>query len=383
MKKTLLPFFLLIACILPYRLLHVSEPLNNVTQFRQAQTATITQNFYLHGIDMFQTELDIFGMGKERYLTLEFPLYEAMVALLYRVFSPDDLWGRVVSISASVIGGWYFYRLVYVLTQRIALSWLSTFFFFAAPINMYYQQDILIEPTIIATLLVGMYYALRWIQKPSILALVLASFFLSLGFVQKGMYGPFWLLPLCWYYWKSRRTNKKKHIVGIQDAIFIIGMIILPMVLLYIWQSHVNMINTQNGHGYFSTSDREHLLWNFGTLTDRLKGSLWQLRFHNILTGIFLKLTLVLFFLGVFFPVLRKISGFFYVWLFSQVLYFVIFFRIQSHNNYQMILVPAFSYFIALGMFRLVHQQKIARWLGAGLCALLIAFFLWKSNANA
>lgn len=382
-KKTALLFILLVACVLPYRLIHITEPLNNVTQFRQAQTATIAKNFYLHGITLLQTELDIFGMGKERYLTLEFPLYEAMVALLYFWFSPSDMWGRLVSVVASVIGGWYFYRLVYVITRRTVLSWLSTFFFFTAPINMYYQQDILIEPTIIATLLIGMYYAVRWIQKPCVSSLILGSIFLTLGFVQKGMYGPFWLLSLCWYCWKLRRGKS-------QGITFVLFMIILPMIFLYLWQFHVNMINTENGHGYFSTVDQEHLLWNFGTFSDRGDPVLWQFRLRNILTGIFLKPTVALFFLGVLFPTLKHLSGFFYVWLFSQVVYFFIFFRIQSHNNYQMILVPVFAYFIALGLWKTYRMLRIIfqispqfRWMPMALCALSIMFFLWKSNANA
>lgn len=334
-------FLALLLMFLPYRLLFITDPLRHVNQFRQAQTATVALNFYYHGITPWRTELNIFGMGKERYLTLEFPLYESLISVLYHLFFISDLWGRVISVLAGAIGGWYLYLLVLLLTGKRYLSWFSAFFFFLAPINMFYQRDILIEPTIIATLLAGLYYGCLWVNNRRLLTWLVAVALLSLGFVQKGMYGPFWL-PVIGIYALSQ-PKKKRSLFALAGLCFI------PIVILFLWQHHVNVQNTANGQGYFSTNNLGHLDWNFGTWADRLSRPLWEFRLRNLLNGIFLKPGLVLFLLGLVTQAGKKQMRIFYFWLLSEVAYYLLLFRIQSHINYEMVLVPVCSFFMAAG----------------------------------
>ena len=101
----------------------------NITSFRQAQTATVALNFYKEGINPFKSQLDIFGMGKEKYLTLEFPLYQMIVAVLYRLFGVSDIWGRLVSVVFGFIGSIYLYLIVIALLKNTRLAVLAVFFF--------------------------------------------------------------------------------------------------------------------------------------------------------------------------------------------------------------------------------------------------------------
>lgn len=346
MKKFILNnlfIILLIIVIIPFRIKNINQSLSSITQFRQAQTATFTLNFYKTGINLMQTELDVFGMGRQRYLTLEFPFYEAVVAGIYKIFYVHDMWGRVVSVLFGLIGAFYLYKLVELFTKDKSIALLTAFFFLFAPLNMYYQQDFLIESTVIGCLLIGLYYSCRWVCHSSWIDYIMGLLFLSLGFIQKGMYGPFWLLPLVYFY-----ISYKNIKALINPKILII--LLIPLFSLIVWQMHVDDINKLNGNEFFTTSSGSHILWNIGTFEERLFPLAWQTRFNQFLNGIFLKPGLIFFLLGLITAKKHKGAMFFYVWLLAEILYFLIFFRIQSHYYYQMIMIPAFSFFMAMGL---------------------------------
>ncbi len=342
-------FILLFLIAVPFRLYHLTYPILDSFNFRQAQTATFTLNFYKHGINLFRTELDIFGIGPQRYLTLEFPIYEAIVALLYKLFFVSEIWGRIVSITAGFTGAWYLYKIVDLLIKDKKIAVYSVFFFLFAPLNMFYQRAFMIEPTIIALLLAGTYYYLTWVNHQDNKSYFVALLLLTFGFMHKGLYGPFWLLPMVVYYLKKKST---KQIFSFQ----FLTVILVPLILLFLWQHHVNNINTYAGHVFFTLNNPGQLEWNFGFLADRLSLSDWSFRLHQVLNGIFLKPGILFFIIGLF--VVKKIdkSNFFLFWMISQLIYFFTLFRIQQQNYYQTIMVPAFSVFMAIGLFEIIKE---------------------------
>src|SRR3989337_4340397 len=98
-------FWLLILLFLPFRLYLITNPLLDNHFSGQTQTATVARNYYLNGFDLLKSELDIFGTGREKYLTMEFPLYQNLVAGIYYLFGPNDCWGRAVSAAAGFTAG--------------------------------------------------------------------------------------------------------------------------------------------------------------------------------------------------------------------------------------------------------------------------------------
>src|SRR3989338_4467861 len=166
------------------------------------------------------------------------------------------------------------------------------------------------EPTVIAPLLAGFYFSIRWIIKAQKKYFFLAIIFLSLGFIQKGMYGPFWLLPLAYFL-----KTKKFKLLSFQTFF----LFIIPLFILFLWQSHVNFINSQNGHSYFTTTDPGHLVWNFGNWEDRFSFPLWAFRLKNILNGILLKPGLILLLLGLAASWKKEKLSFFFCWLLAEI----------------------------------------------------------------
>jgi len=378
LKENLILFIILI--FLPFRLYGITSPLVDATNFRQAQTATIALNFYKNGINLLKTELDIFGIGKERFLTLEFPLYEAIITTLYKIFFMSDMWGRVVSVIFGYIGGWYVYKIVHLILKKRSIAILSFFFFLVAPLNMLYHRDFMIETTVIAFHLAGLYHFCVWVKRNDTKHYLVSVIFLALGFMQKGVYGPFLIIPMTVYYIGVRSF---RNIFSMK----FIAAIVIPLGLLLLWQQHVNNINTANGHEYFTSYNKAHLEWNFGTLADRFSTSLWQFRLNYLLSGVFLKPGLFLFVIGL--SILLRIdkSRFLSAWLLSQIIYFLTYFRIQSHNYYQMFIIPITSITMAIGLDHLSNglskigrtKQRIGKYIYAIFTAIFCAFFLWRS----
>lgn len=376
-------FFILIALmVLPFRLYRITNPLVDTPNFRQAQTATVARNFYRQGINLGLSELDIFGIGKEKYLLLEFPLYQALVTILYRTFFFNEIWGRIVSIVAGLVGAYYLYKIVGLTTRDKKLRLFSALFFLFVPLNLYYQRTFLIETTVIAFMLAGVYYFCLWTDTKRWLYFFITIILFTFGFLQKGVYGPFWLLPLSVYY-------LKKHSWRNRSFIKFILILAIPLFSLYLWQNHVNRINILSGQQYFTTVDKGHMLWNFGNLADRLSWSMWHERLKYLLNGIFLKPGILFFFLGAIGIIKYGNWLFFFSFVLTAFLYFVTLFRIQSHNYYQMIMVPPLVVFIAKGfmMFsgfitRLItNKQKIisSRLIRPAIYTLIFTLFVWRS----
>lgn len=340
-RYRILLFFVMLT--LPFRLYGITNPLIDQPIFRQAQTATVVRNFYQTGINLFRTELDLFGTGKEKYLTLEFPIYEAAVTIFYKVFFFNEIWGRIISIIAGYFGAYYLYKLTRLLIIDSRVAFFSALFFLFAPINMIHQRTFLLEPLVITFLLIASYYFCLWVHKDRWQHYLIALSLLTLGFMQKGVYGPFWLLPLFVYYVR-KKTLKKIF------SLKLLILILVPLGMLFLWQQHVNFINTNNGQEYFTTINKGHLAWNFGTVSDRLDYKMWESRITQVIQGITLKPGLFFLIIGLILCIRVNNSSFIFAWLIAEVIYFFTLFRIQSHNYYQMIMVPAFSLPMAIGL---------------------------------
>src|SRR3972149_4458439 len=91
-------FLLLILLGLFMRLYRINIPLLEFYPSRQVQTAEITRNYYLFGLNVTRPRVSYFGPGLTHFL-VEFPGYNLVIALAYKLLgSADERIGRVFSI---------------------------------------------------------------------------------------------------------------------------------------------------------------------------------------------------------------------------------------------------------------------------------------------
>ncbi len=102
---------LLVATVLRLQYLHA--PLLDAHRWRQVDTASIARTFYEGSINPLKPEAN-WG-GAHGYVESEFPLLPMLAALLYRVFGPDEMWGRLIVICFSVLA----VALTYVLERDL------------------------------------------------------------------------------------------------------------------------------------------------------------------------------------------------------------------------------------------------------------------------
>ena len=119
------------------RLLHMAGPLDDPHSWRQCDTVHYSLDFYRHGINLLSPA--VCWLGPHRTLIFEFPLPEAMSALLYRLFGPDPLWDRAVSLAFFVVATVYLFAFVRLIAGR-RVAWLSTIAYLAFPLGQYYSR---------------------------------------------------------------------------------------------------------------------------------------------------------------------------------------------------------------------------------------------------
>src|SRR3989339_721453 len=105
----ILAFILIIAFF--FRLYKINTPLADLHSWRQADTAAVARNFVTQGFDLLHPRYDDMSNvqsgldNPQGYRMVEFPLYNAIFAWLFKLFPaiPLTQWGRLTSIFFSLI----------------------------------------------------------------------------------------------------------------------------------------------------------------------------------------------------------------------------------------------------------------------------------------
>lgn len=375
-------FVLLIALF--SRLRNIYSPLFDAHYFRQTQTATYAKNFYKEGIDLFHPKLDIIGLGPERVLVLEFPLFEAIVAMLSNILGFSDSIGRSVAIIFGLSGGVFLVLLTELLFDNHKISLYSLIFFLFAPVNIFFQQTFMIESMVVAFHLLSIYLWALYALKGYLFLLVSAAIVTVLALVQKSVYAPFLFIPiLSVIYFNSER----KKLIS-RRLILVLGLIILIFIG---WVKYTDYANNLSGHGYFSSGNADQQLWNFGNLLDRFSPNIWKLRL-NALFG-----NLTKFFIGsmllttlYFFINRPKKYLFALIWVLSAIIYYLIFFRIQSHDYYLLSAIPPLAVYAGLGIYffqesldKNLSKLKVSRLSSVILIVVFLSLFSIKGMRNS
>ncbi len=174
------------------RFYHISNPALDWHSFRQADTVSVTREYVKHGIDILRPryhDLSNIQSGKnnlEGYRMVEFPIVNAMLALLIRSFPMLDLelTSRLSSVAFSCISLILFYDLIRRLfNRRVALA--SMLSFAVMPYAAYYSRVILPEPYLLTAALSALWFFTIYHQKQNLCTLLGFMVSLSLAMLLK------------------------------------------------------------------------------------------------------------------------------------------------------------------------------------------------------
>lgn len=376
MKKIVLIAILFLAFTL--RLYRINFPLADWHSWRQADTAAVSRNFVKYGLDLLHPRFDDLSnvaSGKENpegYRFVEFPIYNAIHALVYKLFPfwSLEMWGRLVSVLFSLISLVFLFLIVEnFLNTQIAL--LSAFFFAILPFNIYYSRVILPEPMMVMTTLGMIYSTVKVLGDYELritnFYLILGIIFAAISFLLKP-YSLVFVLPIFYLCWRKWRFNYLKWIIFFLCFFFSL----LPFLWWRWWMSHY-----PEGIPVYS--------WLFNEGGIRFKGAWFYWLFADRLGRLILGYWgLPLFVLGLIVKPTRKEGLFFYSWLMAILAYFVIIAGGNvRHDYYQVLAVPIICIFLAKSTYFLLfaiskesYSQILTRIL-AVICILFMVAFSW------
>ncbi len=374
-KKVLIEIIFLIAVFaLSFRLrtYKIDNPVADWHSWRQADTAAVARNFAKEEFNLLYPKAHNFFKqspgdlaNPNRYFLNEFPFYNAVVALVYKNFSINEAYARLVSVFFSSLTAVFLYLLVKRYSSKLTAG-LSALFFAIIPYNIYYGRVIMPDPTFIFFSVLSLYLVTLWVEKESWLWALLSGLSLGLGMLVKP-YAIFLGLPIL--YLVLRKWSFKAII---KPQVYLVGLISLAM--LGAWRWHIN----QYPEGMFGSE------WLINATDIRFKGAFFRwIIFDRMNRLIFATGGFVLFWLGVIAKRSKKEGLFFLMWLLSVFAY-ISYFAMGNvtHDYYQMPIVPIGAVLMAKGFVFLLKKGEglVARLLNISLAlsfVLLMLAFGW------
>lgn len=348
MKK--LEYFLLALIILgglSLRLYKVNRPIADWHSWRQADTAAVSRNFIKDGFNPLIPKFD--DMSKQangldnpnRYRFVEFPIYNALIAAVWKVFGVSVIYARLVTVFISLGSTLALYFLVRHFSG-IKTGLLASFFFAAIPYNVFYSSAILPGPLMVfSTLLFYISYVL-WLEKNKIVYFMLAIFFANIAILTWPI-AIFFTIPALYLAFDKFGFSTIKNLKLWTLAI----LSITPFIAWRIW-----MTNFPQGIPNYL------FLINEGAI--RFKGAFFWWLIQERLGGLILSSTgFALFILGLAIKPKTKEKLFYLSILLSAVVYFVVFASGNvRHDYYQIPIVPILSIYMAIGIKALIDTKS-------------------------
>lgn len=330
------------------RLYKIDRPVADWHSWRQADTAAVARNFAKGKIDLLYPQQDNLLILNEkglpnpnRYFINEFPAYNAIVAVFYKLFGINTQIARGVSVAFSIVGMFFLYLIAKKLFN-IKIAIIALAFYAFNPYDIFYSSVIMPDPTFIALSIITLYVTLKWVEERSWIFAILLTFSFSSAMLVKP-YAVFLAIPVA--YWLI--LNWRMQAITSLQPYFVALISITPLIL---WRIHVN----NHPEGSFAST----WLLNAGAI--RFTGSFFRwIIFERLNKVIFATGGFVLFIVGVIRSYQQKNSSFIFVWLISVLLYITIFAKGNvTHDYYQLPIAPVGAILVSLGFFALINLAR-------------------------
>ncbi len=227
--------------------------------WRQCLTAMIARNLNENGFDLLHPEVDMGGNGSG-VIGAEFPLLNALIALVCRVLGPAHWYGRLIVLIVSSFGTMAFARVVRTIfgdrTALIATLLLLTSVWFQ------FSRKIMPDTFSVPLVLVALDQAVIFLRKGDRRSLIAFSLFMALGAISKMpalTLAPALLVPLLL---KQAPLRRAKAILLFSAPAFLV-----TVLWYFSWVPH--LVATYHYPLYFPRSLAEGAkeLWQFRSLT--------------------------------------------------------------------------------------------------------------------
>lgn len=137
-----------------------NEMLERVHGWRQAQTAMTSRNFVRDGMNPFVARVDYIGNGQ---MQLELPVYQYLVAICYKLFGINEVWGRIVAMAFGIASAVMLFLIGRMLfSARVGL--LAAAVFSWSPVNVFFNRGFMPDSCTIFFALASVWGFLRYFR---------------------------------------------------------------------------------------------------------------------------------------------------------------------------------------------------------------------------
>lgn len=356
-KDILILFFILTIAIF-FRLYKINTPLADFHSWRQVDTAAVTRNFVKNGIDLFHPIYDDLsnvqsGMDNPNgYRMVEFPIYNAIVAVLYRTFPflSLEIWGRLTTIIFSlIIISIIYYLLLKENSRRSAIF--ASLIYSIFPFFVFFSRVVLPETTALAFAMLSIFFLYLNVDRkqkgfPDFLSSFLSVLFSASALLVKPTV-IFYLLPvLILFYRKYRLSLIKKP--------YFYLFFLITLIPLFAWRTYIK--NFPEGipvsDWLFTSVNTSQGLKNIMFRPSFFRWIFFE-RINNLILGGYLTF---FFLLGVISKHKKKLLLSFLIAILTYILVF------QGgnvqHEYYQTLILPVLAMMVGLGIDFIFENQK-------------------------
>lgn len=219
---------LIIVCL--YDLL--SPPIS-VTIWRQTQTAMLTDNFMREGFSLRGLYVGL--NGHDRLMVVyEFPIYNFIVGLLFKLFGNNPFWGKLVSLFGAIITLVVFRRLVKSISNDLVVFYASLFFIFI-PINVLIFTSFQPDAFGLMFLILSIFILNKW--RSSFKPIMIIGFSVCLllcGLCKYPLLVPYIPLLILMYLFPKRRFRFPKPI----EIVSVVFLFMVPFISWYLYRAY-------------------------------------------------------------------------------------------------------------------------------------------------
>lgn len=171
-KKDYIIMTIIIIFALAVRLYKINSTLTDHHSWRQADTASVARNFAKNGFDLLHPRYDDLSniqsgqYNPQGYRFVEFPLYNAFFAVLYRYLPiiPIEIYGRLISILFSLLIIITLYYLVQKEEGRIP-AFISACIFSFFPFFIFYSRTVLPDMTALSFTMISIFLLYKYTES--------------------------------------------------------------------------------------------------------------------------------------------------------------------------------------------------------------------------
>jgi 4-amino-4-deoxy-L-arabinose transferase-like glycosyltransferase len=232
---------------------------------RQTQTAYTAVLYAAHGIDLLRPSVPV--LGPPGFLPQEFPIFQAVGALLIDAGAPPDPAMRVVGLASFVLCA----VLLYLLARRVVSPAASLVVLAAFLFNAHawvYGRTALIEYLANAGAIGYLLFAIRWLEGRRLRHWFLAVAAATVGMLVKITTMGFLLFPIL--LWRSQARGWAWRRPSMWAAIAI------ALAIGFAWSGYAEGVREETPAAVF-LSFRNQLSWFFGTPGQRLDLASWRI----------------------------------------------------------------------------------------------------------